>query len=199
MDWGRLVLLVILSYFLGSIPFGYLVGKFWKGVDVRRRGSGNIGATNVLRVLGPGPALIVLAGDVGKGALSVYLGYGAAGTVGAAACGIAAAVGGAWSVFLWFGGGKGMGVGSGIVLASMPLVALVLAPIWVVLVALTRYVSLGSVVISALAPLVAYTLRMPREYVLLASAVGGIALVKHGSNIKRLIAGQERKLGEPAD
>ncbi|MEW6301513.1 MAG: glycerol-3-phosphate 1-O-acyltransferase PlsY [Thermodesulfobacteriota bacterium] len=199
MGWGRLVPLVILSYFLGSIPFGYLVGKFWKGVDVRRRGSGNIGATNVLRVLGPGPALVVLAGDVGKGALSVYLGHGAAGTVGAAACGIAAAVGGAWSVFLRFGGGKGMGVGSGIVLASMPAVALVLAPIWVVLVALTRYVSLGSVVISALAPLAAYVLRMPGEYILLAAAVGGIALVKHGSNIKRLIAGQERKLGEPAD
>lgn len=199
MGWGRLVPLVILSYFLGSIPFGYLVGKFWKGVDVRRRGSGNIGATNVLRVLGPGPALVVLAGDVGKGALSVYLGRGAAGTFGAAACGIAAAVGGAWSVFLRFGGGKGMGVGSGIVLASVPAVALVLAPIWVVLVALTRYVSLGSVVISALAPLAAYVLRMPGEYILLAAAVGGIALVKHGSNIKRLIAGQERKLGEPAD
>ncbi|MDI6637387.1 MAG: glycerol-3-phosphate 1-O-acyltransferase PlsY [Bacillota bacterium] len=199
MGWGKLVPLVILSYFLGSIPFGYLVGKFWKGVDVRRRGSGNIGATNVLRVLGPGPALVVLAGDVGKGALSVYLGQGAAGTVGAAACGIAAAVGGAWSVFLRFGGGKGMGVGSGIVLASMPLVALVLAPIWVVLVALTRYVSLGSVVISALAPLVACALGMSGEYILLAAAVGGIALVKHGSNIKRLIAGQERKLGEPAD
>lgn len=199
MGWGRLVLLVVLSYCLGSIPFGYLVGKVWKGVDVRRRGSGNIGATNVLRVLGPGPALVVLAGDVGKGALSVYLGQGAAGTVGAAACGIAAAVGGAWSVFLCFGGGKGMGVGSGIVLASMPLVALVLAPIWVVLVALTRYVSLGSVVISALAPLVAYALGMPREYILLAAAVGGIALVKHGSNIRRLVAGRERKLGEPAD
>lgn len=199
MGWGRLVPLVILSYFLGSIPFGYLVGKFWKGVDVRRRGSGNIGATNVLRVLGPGPALVVLAGDVGKGALSVYLGQGAAGTVGAAACGIAAAVGGAWSVFLRFGGGKGMGVGSGIVLASMPLVALVLAPIWVVLVALTRYVSLGSVVISALAPPVACALGMSGEYILLAAAVGGIALVKHSSNIKRLIAGQERKLGEPAD
>lgn len=199
MAWEKLVLLVVLSYFLGAIPFGYLVGRYWKGVDVRQRGSGNIGATNVLRVLGPGPALIVLAGDVGKGALSVYLGQGAAGTVGAAACGIAAAVGGAWSVLLRFGGGKGMGVGSGIVIASMPVVALVLAPIWGILVALTRYVSLGSVVISALAPLAAYILGMPGEYVLLVAAVGGIALIKHSSNIKRLIAGEERKLGEPAD
>ena len=92
-----------------------------------------------------------------------------------------------------------MGVGSGIVIASMPVVALVLAPIWGILVALTRYVSLGSVVISALAPLAAYILGMPGEYVLLVAAVGGIALIKHSSNIKRLIAGEERKLGEPAD
>lgn len=166
---------------------------------MRRRGSGNIGATNVLRVLGPGPALVVLAGDVGKGALSVCLGQGAAGPVGAVACGIGAAVGGAWSVFLRFGGGKGMGVGSGIVLATMPAVACVLAPIWAALVAFTRFVSLGSVVISALAPVAAYVLGMPGEYVLLASVVGGIALVKHGPNIKRLIAGRERRLGDPAD
>ncbi|MGE5573299.1 MAG: glycerol-3-phosphate 1-O-acyltransferase PlsY [Bacteroidota bacterium] len=199
MGWGRLVPIVILSYFLGSIPFGYIVGKYWKGVDVRRRGSGNIGATNVLRVLGPGPALAVLAGDVGKGALGVCIGQAIAGTVGAAACGMAAAVGGAWSIFIGFGGGKGMGVGSGIVLASMPVVALVLAPIWAVLVVLTRYVSLGSVVISVLAPVAACLLGMPREYVLLAAAVGGIALMKHHSNIRRLVAGTERKLGQPAD
>ncbi len=199
MDWGRLVLLVILSYLLGSIPFGYLIGKFWKGVDVTRRGSGNIGATNVLRVLGLGPALAALAGDMGKGALSVYLGHGAGGVAGAAVCGIAAAAGGAWSVFLGFRGGKGMGVGSGIMLASMPVAVLVLAPIWAVLVALTRYVSLGSVVISALAPVVAWALGMPGGYIVLAAAVGGIALVKHHSNIRRLLEGRERRLGEPAD
>ncbi|MEW6227791.1 MAG: glycerol-3-phosphate 1-O-acyltransferase PlsY [Bacillota bacterium] len=199
MNWERLAVLAILSYLLGSIPFGYLVGKYWKGVDVRRRGSGNIGATNVLRILGPGPAMAVLAGDMGKGALSVYLGWVAGGTIGATACGIAAAAGGAWSVFLGFGGGKGMGVGSGIVLASMPLVALVLAPVWVVLVALTRYVSLGSIVISALAPVAAHALGVPLEYTVLAAVVGGFAIIKHKSNIKRLLARQERKLGEPAD
>lgn len=199
MNWERLAALAILSYLLGSIPFGYLVGKYWKGVDVRRRGSGNIGATNVLRVLGLGPALVALAGDMGKGALSVYLGQVAGGTTGAMVCGITAAAGGAWSVFLGFGGGKGMGVGAGIVLASMPLVALVLAPVWVALVALTRYVSLGSVVISALAPVAAHALGMPPEYTVLAAIVGGFAIIKHESNIKRLLAGRERKLGDSAD
>jgi glycerol-3-phosphate acyltransferase PlsY len=142
---------------------------------------------------------LVLAGDMGKGALSVYLGREVAGPVGAAACGIAAAVGGAWSLFLGFGGGKGMGVGSGIILATMPAVACVLAPIWAGLVALTRYVSLGSVVIAALAPAVAYVMGVPEGYVVLAAAVGGIAIVKHFSNIKRLITGTERRLGDPAD
>ncbi len=199
MHWERLAMLAVACYVLGSIPFGYLVGKLWKGIDVRRHGSGNIGATNVLRILGPRAALVVLAGDVGKGALGVYLGLATHGALGATVCGIAAAIGGAWSVFLGFGGGKGMGVGAGIVLATMPQVALVLAPLWGAIVALTRYVSLGSVVISAAAPAVAYGLRARPEYVVLAGAVGGLALIKHRSNIGRLLTGRERKLGGPAD
>lgn len=199
MDWERLVALAIAGYLLGSIPFGYIVGKLWKGVDVRQHGSGNIGATNVLRILGPGPALAVLAGDMGKGALSAWLGWVAGGATGVMVCGIAAATGGAWSGFLGFEGGKVMGVGGGILLATMPRVAFVLVPVWVVLVALTRYVSLGSVVVSALAPVVAYALGMPPKYVVLAAAVGSLAVIKHQSNIKRLLGRRERKLGERAD
>jgi len=107
-----------LSYILGSIPFGYVIGRLLTGVDVRTKGSGNIGATNVLRVLGWGPALLVLCCDLGKGALGVYLGILAQGTLGGALCGMAAALGGAYSVFLGFQGGKGIGVGSGIVLVT---------------------------------------------------------------------------------
>jgi glycerol-3-phosphate acyltransferase PlsY len=188
-----------LSYILGSIPFGYVIGRLLTGVDVRTKGSGNIGATNILRVLGWGPALLVLCCDLGKGALSVYLGTRAQGTLGGALCGIAAALGGAYSVFLRFQGGKGVGVGGGIVLVAMPMLAAVLAPVWVGVILLTRYVSLGSIIIAALAPFVAYALHYPPEYVILAATIGGLAVLKHHSNIKRLISGKESKLGEKAE
>lgn len=193
-----LIMAIGFSYALASVPFGYIVGRLWKGVDVQTKGSGNIGATNVLRVLGWGPALVVLFCDLGKGALSVYLGTIAYGTWGAALCGIAAAFGGTHSAFLRLRGGKGIGVGAGIIIITMPVVAAVLAPIWVVVVWLTRYVSLGSVIVAALAPVVTYALHYPLEYVVLAGAVGGLAIVKHHSNIKRLISGKELKLGEKA-
>ena len=198
MKYGWLLTAIGLSYIIASIPFGYIVGKVWKGVDVQTKGSGNIGATNVLRVLGWGPALLVLCCDLGKGALSVYLGILAYGTRGGAMCGIAAALGGTCSVFLRFRGGKGIGVGGGIVLAAMPMVVVVLAPIWAGVVWLTRYVSLGSIVVAGLAPLAAYALKYPPEYVILAATAGGLAIIKHHSNIRRLVSGKERKLGEKA-
>ncbi|NLB73652.1 MAG: glycerol-3-phosphate 1-O-acyltransferase PlsY [Firmicutes bacterium] len=187
------------SYLLGSIPFGYVVGKLLTGVDVRTKGSGNIGATNVLRVLGRGPALLVLCCDLGKGASSVYLGILAQGTLCGALCGLAAALGGAYSVFLRFQGGKGIGVGGGIILASMPMVALVLVPVWAGVVLLTRYVSLGSIIVAVLAPFAAYALHYPPEYVVLAAIIGGLAIFKHHSNIRRLLSGKERKLGEKVE
>ncbi len=199
MKYVWLLMAIGFSYILGSIPSGYVVGKLWKGIDVQTKGSGNIGATNVLRVLGWGPALVVLGCDLAKGALSVYLGILAYGTHGVALCGMAAAIGGAYSVFLRFRGGKGIGVGSGIVIAAMPMVAAVLAPVWLVVVLLTRYVSLGSVIVAGLAPVAAYGLHYPTEYVVLAAGAGGLAIIKHHSNIKRLISGTERKLGEKAE
>jgi glycerol-3-phosphate acyltransferase PlsY len=188
-----------LSYILGSIPFGYVIGRLLTGVDVRTKGSGNIGATNVLRVLGWGPALLVLCCDLGKGALGVYLGILAQGTLGGALCGMAASLGGAYSAFLGFQGGKGIGVGGGIILVTMPMAAAVLVLVWAGVVLLTRYVSLGSIIVAALAPFVAYACHYPPEYVVLAAMIGGLAILKHHSNIKRLISGKERKLGEKAE
>ena len=187
MNYVRLFAAIGFSYVIASIPFGYVVGKLWKGVDVRTKGSGNIGATNVLRVLGWGPALLVLCCDLGKGALSVYLGVLAYGTWGGAMCGIAAALGGTYSVFLRFRGGKGIGVGGGIALAAMPMLVVVLAPIWAGVVWLTRYVSLGSVIVAGLAPIAAYLLKYPPEYVILAATAGRLAIVKHHSNIEDLV------------
>lgn len=200
MQYMRLLAAIGFSYILGSIPFGYVVGKLWKDVDVRTKGSGNIGATNVLRVLGWGPALIVVACDLGKGALSVYLGtLVGEGAWTVALCGMAAALGGTYSIFLRFQGGKGIGVGGGVVITAMPMVAAALAVVWAGVVWLTKYVSLGSVIVAGFAPFLAYAFHYPREYVVLAATVGGLAIIKHHSNIRRLISGKERKLGERAE
>jgi len=146
-----------------------------------------------------GPALVVLCCDLGKGALAAYLGTLAHGTLGGALCGGAAWLGGAYSVFLGFQGGKGIGAGGGITLVTMPKVVAVLLPVWAVVVLLTRYVSLGSIIVAGLAPFAAYALDYPLEYVILAGVMGGLAILKHHSNIKRLIAGKERKLGEKVE
>ncbi|MFY9475830.1 MAG: glycerol-3-phosphate 1-O-acyltransferase PlsY [Firmicutes bacterium] len=199
MKYIGILALVGFGYILGSVPFGYLAGKLLKDVDVRTKGSGNIGATNILRTLGLGPALVVLCCDLGKGALAAHLGASAHGTLGGALCGGAAWLGGAYSVFLGFQGGKGIGAGGGIALVTMPKVVAVLLPVWAVVVLLTRYVSLGSIIVAGLAPFAAYAMGYPPEYVVLAGMMGGLAILKHHSNIKRLIAGKERKLGEKAE
>jgi len=100
---------------------------------------------------------------------------------------------------LGFQGGKGIGAGGGITLVTMPKVVAVLLPVWAVVVLLTRYVSLGSIIVAGLAPFAAYAMGYPPEYVVLAGMMGGLAILKHHSNIKRLIAGKERKLGEKAE
>ncbi|NLS45046.1 MAG: glycerol-3-phosphate 1-O-acyltransferase PlsY [Firmicutes bacterium] len=199
MKYIWLLICIGLSYVLGSVPFGYIVGKLWKGIDIRSKGSGNIGATNTFRTLGWGPALLVLCCDLGKGALSVYLGILINGTWGGALCGVASALGGAYSVFLRFQGGKGIGVSSGIAIITMPMVVVVLLPVWAGVIWLTRYVSLGSIIVACLAPIAAYLLHYPPGYIFLAAAMGGLSIVRHHSNIKRLISGEERKLGEKAE
>ncbi|HHV62212.1 MAG TPA: glycerol-3-phosphate 1-O-acyltransferase PlsY [Firmicutes bacterium] len=185
-----------MSYIIGSIPFGYVVGRLHRGVDVRKYGSGNIGATNVLRVLGPFPAFLVLLGDFAKGAVATAWGFKIGGPLMATVCGVAVVLGGHWSVFLKFGGGKGIAVSTGVVTVLMPKAVVILAVVWVVIVALTRYVSLGSVLIAVLFPFIAWALGGPREYLPTSVLIALLVIYKHRSNIKRLIAGTEYKLGQ---
>jgi glycerol-3-phosphate acyltransferase PlsY len=185
------------AYVVGAIPVGYLIARAFGIGDIRRRGSGNIGATNVLRTAGRLPAILTLAGDVAKG----YAAVAVAGAVGegaprALAVGAVAAVAGnCWSVFLGFRGGKGVATGLGALLRLTPLATAAALPVFLVVVVTTRFVSLGSLLGAVCVPLGAWALGAPRPAVLGAVAVAAIVVLRHHENIARLRAGTERRLG----
>ena len=142
----KLVFPVILGYVLGSVPIGFLVAHYWGHIDIRHYGSGNIGTTNVFRTLGFYPGSIVLIGDIGKGVIAVLLGKWLGGEQAALLAGLAAILGHSWSIFLSFKGGRGVATGAGVFLALTPKVILIAALIWILVIAITGYVSLGSII-----------------------------------------------------
>ena len=188
-----------LAYLVGAIPVGYLVGRAFGIGDIRRHGSGTIGATNVLRTAGKLPAVLTLVGDVVKGALAVALGGFTSGDGRAtAACAVAAIIGNCWSVFLGFRGGKGVATGLGAFLALVPWAVLPAALVWLVVTATFRYVSLASVTSAVCVPLGALALGYPRAAVVACVFGAAIVIARHHENIGRLTAGTERRLGERA-
>ena len=202
-----IALLVLFSYLLGALPFGLLMAKLVKGIDVRRYGSGSTGMTNVLRTIGVVPALIVLALDAGKGIVAVFLArYLEAGLPVEATAALAALVGHNWSVFIRFHGGKGTATGVGALCALSPVAGLIALLVGVPVIALSRYVSLGSVLGASTAaisvPILAMTdpsmpLGVPSYGYAIYTSIGvPLILLKHRSNLARLVRGQERKLGE---
>ena len=201
------VLLVLVSYLLGSLPFGLLMAKLVRGIDVRRYGSGSTGMTNVLRTIGLAPALVVLALDAGKGVAAVFLArYFEAGLAVEAIAALAALVGHNWSVFIRFQGGKGIATGIGALCALSPVAGLIVLMVGAPVIALSRYVSLGSIAgatTGAIAvPILAMAdpsmpLGVPSYGYAIYTSIGvPLILLKHRSNVERLLRGQERKLGE---
>jgi len=196
-------LLPVAGYLLGSIPFGYLIVRFSSGADVRAAGSGNIGATNVNRVAGPGAGVATLLLDVAKGYVTVWFaGRVTDGNVAwMAAAGMAAVIGHLFPVWLGFKGGKGVATAVGVFVPLCWMAVAAAAVVWVIVVSITRYVSLGSVVAAAALPLCTYFLYVPGTphappvSVSLATALVAILIiVKHGANIRRLLAGTESRL-----
>ena len=188
--------LVPLGYLSGSIPFGLLIAKASKGVDVRGIGSGNIGATNVLRAAGKGAAALTLALDVLKGWVPVALGR----IVGAsdaqvAGVALAAFLGHLYPVFLRFRGGKGVATFLGVLLALLPKVAFLVAGVWLLIAAVFRYSSLAALVAAAASPLLVWLLDGRRGFVALAVVLSGFILIRHRENMRRLLAGEERRIG----
>jgi glycerol-3-phosphate acyltransferase PlsY len=153
------VVLVVVAYLLGSVPFGVVVARARGGMDLRRVGSGNIGATNVLRVLGKSAAGLTLLGDIGKGALAVGLGrWIGISPTGLALIGLAAVAGHLCPVFAGFRGGKGVATSLGVVLAAMPAVGGLLLLIWLAVAVLWRYSSLAALMAATALPVLAWWL-----------------------------------------
>jgi glycerol-3-phosphate acyltransferase PlsY len=196
MNWTA-ALFVALGYVLGSLSFATILVRFATGKDIRKEGSGNAGATNVLRSHGKGLGLAVAALDIGKGALAVWLvRLVTADSRYAAAAGVAAVLGHVFPVFYGFRGGKGVATAVGAFLVLAPGATLVCAVVFVLIVVATHYVSLGSVVSVALLPPLAGLLFDAREPVVVAgSAVAVLVTFKHIGNLKRLAAGTESRLG----
>lgn len=192
---GRLGLLALIGYLLGSIPFGLLAAHFAGLGDIRKIGSGNIGATNVLRTGNRLAALITLIGDGGKGAVAVLIARHYAGDGGAVIAGLTSFLGHLFPVWLNFKGGKGVATFLGTNLALYFPGGLAACATWLAVAKFTRYSSLSALAAAALTPLV-LLLTGRGEYSLLAGVLAALVFWKHDANIRRLIDGSEPKIGE---
>jgi glycerol-3-phosphate acyltransferase PlsY len=195
---------IILSYLIGSIPSGYIIGKLRK-VDIRAHGSGNIGFTNALRVLGVGPSIIVLLMDIGKGVTAVLaisqlgkLQPNPLAPYAPVLCGGFAMIGHVWTIFLKFKGGKGVATSLGIFTSLFWQAGLISLGVWILIVAVTRYVSLGSILLCITFCIATFVIS--GEYIwglrIMAIVVAIIVIYRHKGNIQRLIRGEERKFGQ---
>ncbi len=193
---------LVASYLLGAIPTSYLAARFVRGIDLREHGSRNLGATNLYRVLGWRYAIPVGVLDAAKGLVPV-IGFAprvSDSQLFALVCGLTAVLGHAFSVFVGFKGGKGVATAAGVMLGLTPVSIGVAATIWVMLVFLTGYVSLASIVAAALFPLAVFVLDRPeRPLVLwLDVAVAAAIIWLHRANIRRLLQGTEHRFGRRA-
>lgn len=204
-------LVIAASYLLGAVPWGLLIGRWTGGVDVRETGSGNIGSSNVLRTVGAKAAGLALLLDVAKGAVPVLAaraiadaaGFTSAQSAGLeAAAALAALAGHSWSVYLKFSGGKGVATGVGGLFVLYPLGGLVALVSALILMRLTRYISLGSIigVTIGAGSLVLFWLRGDFHWAYALHALVGWAIIvgRHHGNIRRLLSGTEARLGESA-
>ncbi len=189
------ILLVLgICYLLGAIPFGYIIAKIWN-IDIRRCGSGNIGATNVLRTLGPVPGFAVFFLDILKGILAIFL----INLVTHKAefiilAGLLAILGHSFSVFLKFKGGRGVATGMGVLLGIAPDIFIAAVIFAAVIIAVTRYISLASVLSSLFVAFLFILLNRPFPYVLLSVLIAVLITVRHAPNIKRILNRTEHKL-----
>jgi len=196
----KLMAIPVAAYLLGSIPFGLLFTRLFGGGDVRKSGSGNIGATNVARVAGPLPGILTLVFDAAKGAAAVWLAgrFSSDSAIWMAIAALAALAGHCFPAWLNFHGGKGVATAAGVFLVLCPLAFLGSLLVFILVVAFWRYVSLGSMSAAASMPLLIYFLWAPHHAPPLAVTFSALAaailiIYKHDANIQRLVEGQEPK------
>ncbi len=191
-------LTTLIAYLLGSIPFGYLIVRWQRGIDVRATGSGSIGATNVMRNLGVVGFAATFILDAGKGLLAVLLASKMTleNPTWVAAAAFAAVLGHCFPVWLKFHGGKGVATGVGVFIALAPWQVVLVLVIFAVMVAICRYISLGSIVATAAFPVLVHLMKHPPVQVVLgATGAAVIIIARHHANIARLLKGTENKLG----
>jgi len=196
----------VVGYLLGSIPTGFLLAKT-RGIDIRSVGSGNIGATNVFRALGVPAGVFVLLADAFKGWLAVILSgqvfwawfYGGGGVQSREWFQIVAAfsaiLGHNYTCWLHFKGGKGIATSAGVLIALVPIAFLITLGVWILVLALTRYVSLASVTAAAALPLSTWLTRQSLTMIVITGTMGALAIYKHKANIQRLLKGTENRIG----
>ena len=200
-------LFVVAAYLLGSFPTGYLIGKYLQGIDIREHGSGSTGATNVLRTIGKKAAVAVLLSDIGKGAIAVsivrlfYAYYPAVlpevwkpWLIVITA--LTAILGHSKSVWLNFSGGKSVATGIGVVFLVNPWLALGTLTAFGITMAISRIVSLSSIAGAIAVILLSIALQLPLPYIIFASLAGGYVIIRHRTNIQRIIAGEEPRVGQ---
>jgi glycerol-3-phosphate acyltransferase PlsY len=193
----NLILGIIIAYLIGAIPTSYIFGRILKGVDLRQHGSGNLGATNVYRVVGRLPGSAVLLIDISKGLLAVTIipALFQLDETGSLLLGLSAVCGHIWTVYLKFKGGKGVATALGVLLGLKPPLVLVAVVVWALTVLITRYVSLGSILASITIPIVvAFYGNWGLEYAIFTIVLCIILVLRHHPNIKRLIKGEEKRL-----
>jgi acyl phosphate:glycerol-3-phosphate acyltransferase len=207
MNYSTLIAVAVCSYLLGSIPFGYILVRIFQGIDVRSIGSGNIGATNVARTGGKGLAIATLALDTFKGWLPVFLvltlsfvpvsSLAQRHTLASFAA-LVAVLGHMFPVWLGFKGGKGVATGLGVFLALAPKAVLIAVVLFAIVVAITRYVSLGSILAAASIPVALWWLAgdsFPAPALVMCAAIALLVIIRHHQNIGRLLAHTESQLG----
>jgi len=192
----KIIISLLICYLIGSIPFGYVFAKLIKKIDLREYGSGNIGAANAFRILGPWTASLVLIGDIGKAFVSIYLmrflNYEQ--PLFLALAGLAVICGHDWSVFLGFKGGKGIAATFGVLLALSRLISLIGIVAWLIISCISGYASLASISSLFIILIFMFIFGQPYEYIIFSIVVLIIAIIRHKENIKRLKSGQERKI-----
>jgi len=190
-------LVLLIAYLVGSIPFGYIIAMLVKKTDIRQYGSGNIGATNILRVMGWRTALPVFALDLAKGVAAVLLARAVSDLPAVyLGAGFLAMVGHSFPVYLKFKGGKAMATSIGVLLALSGWITLIVIACFLLIVYFTRYVSLGSMTAMVLTPLLFFILGFELPYVIFGIGAAILVVARHHENISRLLKGTESKLGK---
>ncbi len=190
----QIILILTLAYLLGSIPFSLIIARLFKGIDIRNHGSGNIGATNVLRTVGKKGAALALIADILKGVLPVLFAVFVLEGVWIAATAVLVVLGHVFPIFAGFKGGKGVATSLGALIVIIPAGVTISLVVWLLILAVFRYASLASILTAIALPAICWGLKTPLAFTAAASINAVIIIFKHTGNIKRLIAGTESKV-----